>query len=239
MKRLLLAFFSLIILVCCSPTDKNIPIIKKEFKAFVRKTFDDPKALQEIVEITPRDTVSLSKIKALAELTDSTINLNRDMRHMKDSVQNVKMEGFYNDLMKSRNISYSDALTGRMFLAELMSTTQKEIDAKTKVANLQIKLNQLCDSLVYRPAIYSYEIKYRKQYPDGLKLETAYAYIDSLSGFKAILPKPSDSEIICTDYYDVFEQSKKCMIAVGELNAIVDQYDEQFEEFEKFVMRIK
>ena len=119
-----------------------------------------------------------------------------------------------------------------------MSTLQKIIDLKKTLVFQQESLNQLCDSLEYKPALYIYDIKYRKQYPDGLKLETVYAYVDSLLGYKSILVEKKDSEMMCPEYEAVFEMSKDCMITLSNLEAIYQKKNQQIEEFDKFFLRV-
>ena len=114
---------------------------------------------------------------------------------------------------------------------------RKIIDAKKVLAYQNASLDQLCDSLEYKPAIYSYDIKYRKQYPSGIKLETVYAYVDSLSGFKAILTEKSDTEMMSPEYSEVFEKSKECIVTLNRIDELYQQEEKQMEELIKFVQR--
>lgn len=237
-KSLPILLISLIVF-SCGPKDKNISLVKKEFKTYVQNTFDDPKMLKEIVEIAPGDTISLSKIKSMVAMSDSLIDTKRKLYRLKDSLGTAKIKEQYKALSKSRNISYSDAFTGKLLVTDVLSTLQKIIDLMTTLAYQQESLNQLCNSLEYKPALYVYDIKYRKQYPEGLKLETVYAYVDSLSGFKSILTEQKDSEMMSPEYEAVFEKSKDCMITLSNLETLYQKQDEQIEEFDKFFLRFK
>ncbi len=230
---LLISFFAF----ACGPKDKNIALVKKEFQSYVQKNFDDPKMLKEIVEIIPGDTLSLSKIKGMVAVTDSVISASRRLQSLKDSLSTAELNEHTKTLSKARNISYSDAFSGQLITIEAISIMRKIIDAKKVLAYQNASLDQLCDSLEYKPAIYSYDIKYRKQYPDGIKLETVYAYVDSLSGFKAILTEKSDTEMMSPEYGEVFEKSKDCMVTLNKIEELYQQEEKQMEELIKFVQR--
>lgn len=239
MKKIVYAFILLSIIVSCGLKDKNISLVKREFKTYAQNNYDDPAMLKEIVEITASDTISLSKIKSMVAMSDSLIDTSRELYKMKDSLGRAQLEEQYKALRKSMNISYSDALSGQLLLIEMTTTAQKVIDFKTMLVNQQASLNQLCDSLEYKPSLYVYDIKYRKLYPEGLKLETAYAYVDSLSGFRSILTEREDGEIMCPEYKAVFEKSKDCMITLSNIETLYQEQDKQIEELKKFFLSIK
>lgn len=228
MKRFINLVFvflgTVVITASCGPKDKNVPIVNKAFKAYVQKTFDDPNSLKEIVEIVPHDTISMESIKALVKITNDGIEQYRELWRLKDSVNTEQMQAVLKGPKPKRQPTYSESLKGNMLINEGYSLTVKIVEAKIALYPLQSRLNELGDRLVYHPAIYVYEVKYRNQYSDGLKLESAYAYIDSLAGFKVILPKKDDSEIISEDYHSVFKLSKECLIA---LNTVQELYEKQ------------
>lgn len=239
MKRILTFFIVLLIIVSCGQQDKRIALVKKEFKAYVNKNFDDPKSVKEIVEIIPKDTISLEKMKAICSITDEAISQSRQLYHLKDSLLTDKLEEYYNIIRKSRGLSYSDALTGQLIAIDLMSTFQKVIDTKKVLMLEQSQLKAIGDSLQYYAPLYLYEIKYRNMSNDGLKLETSYAYIDSLTGFKAILPKQNDMEMISSDYYTVIEKSADCMKTVEKIESLYKEQEEQFEKLDRFMLKAK
>lgn len=239
MNRIVPLLLISFIVFSCGPKDRNISLVTKEFNKYVQNSFDDPKMLKEIVEIAPNDTISLLKIKSMVAMSDSLIDATRELHILKDSLGNAKLEEQYEVLRKSRNISYSDAFTGQLLVIDVMSTLQKIIELKKTLVIQQESLNKLCDSLKYKPALYIYSVKYRKQYPEGLKLETVYAYVDSLSGFKSISTARKDSEMMSPEYEAVFERSKDCMMTLSNLNNLYQKQDEQIEEFDKFFQRVK
>ena len=183
-------------ILTCSCGDKNMAVVKKEFKNYVQKTFDDPKSLKEIVEIIPHDTLSIEKMVSICSFTDSLISVNNELRSIKDSIRIVETEILANKLKRSFNGSIIEAFQGQMIASEMMTLINNNIDLKKDLLANQILLQGYRDSLSYHPALYVYEISYRNQTPDGLKLESAFAYVDSLSGFKKILPKQDDSEMM-------------------------------------------
>ncbi len=239
MKKFLPVFVLLVGFVSCGLKDKNISLVSKEFQAYVQKSFDDPKTLKEIVEIAPSDTISLSSIKSMVIMSDSLIDITRKIYSIKDSLSTAKIKDQINVLKHSRGITYSDAYTAQLLAIEVMTTIQKIVNLRTKLDYQQESLNRLCDSLEYMPALYIYDIIYRKQYPEGLKLETVYAYVDSLSGFKSILTEKKDDEMMCPEYSAVFEKSKDCMITLNNIETLYQKKDEQAEELFKFILRVE
>lgn len=239
MKRIVavITILSALNLTACGPKDKNLSLVKKEFLSYVQNNFDDPKAVKEIVSIAAGDTVSLEKMKSLVALSDSTINATKELYRIKDSIATANLGVLASSITKQVSPYSSDAYTGRLVLVELMTLLRKTIAATETLYYQQSILNHLGDSLKYVPAVYVYEIKYRKRYPDGLKLETAYAYIDSLSGFKSICPERSDGDIMCPEYSAVFNKSKDCMVAIHELEELYRKRDENYEELEKLVLK--
>lgn len=239
MKRIISLVFLVCSLFACAPKDKNVSLVRNAFKDYVQKTFDDPKSLEEIIEIVPSDTISLEAIRLLVASTDSLIETSRELYHLKDSIWTEKLNDDLASLKKARNIGYSDAFSGQLLALRLAKLTQQVLDAKKSLIYQQDKMDKMCDSLTYRPALFTYSIKYRKQYPDGLKLETVYAYVDSLSGFKSILAEKNDSEMMNRDYFEVFDISKDCMISLGALDDFYHQYEKLIEEFEELVLKVK
>ena len=239
MKNVTIAIFLVLAIASCGSNDKNVPLVKKEFKTYVLKTFDDPSSFQEIVEIAPCDTISLESIKRLAKLTNEGIEQYRGMWKLKDSVRMEQMQAILNGPKPKRQPTYSEAVRGSMIIDEINSILSKTANATISLYNSQARLNKLDSSLVYHPAIYVYEIKYRNQKQDGLKLESAYAYIDSLAGFKTIVPQKNDSGIISDDYYKVFIQSKECLIATNKVQELYEKKDEKTNELLEYTKQFQ
>lgn len=239
MKRVAYALVLLSIIVSCGPKDKNVSIVKKEFKAYVQKTFDDPSSLNEIVDITPHDTISLESIKSLINITNEGIEQYRELWQLKDSLSTEQMQSVLNGPKPKRQPSYSEAFQGAMLVNECQSLVRKTLDAKMTLYAAQSRLTDMDSALVYHPAVYVYEVKYRNQYSDGLKLESAYAYIDSLAGFKVIIPEKNDVDIISDDYYSVFKQSKECLIASKKVEELYEQQQEKWDELMEFTQRFR
>lgn len=237
MKNFIPVFFCFLVVISCGPKDKNISLVKKEFKSYVQKTFDDPKSMKEIVEIVASDTLSLDFMRRLSDLSIEGVAQSRKLFNMKDSLHTKELEEIYNDLKKNFKGSYADAFTAQLKVAEILSCATKIPDAKIKMIQNQIQMEGMRDSLTYHPAIYVYDIKYRNEYSSGLKLESAYAYIDSLSGFKGIFPDKCDTDVMCEEYVDIFEQSKKCLNSVNNTQELYNNYDEKVADFKDFIIR--
>ena len=220
---------------CCS--GKNTAVVKKEFKNYVQKTFDDPKSLKEIVEIIPHDTLSIEKMVSICSFTDSLISVNNELRSIQDSIRMAETENLANKLKRSFNGSIIEAFQGQMIVSEMMTLINNEINLKKDLLANQILLQDYRDSLSYHPALYVYKISYRNQTPDGLKLESAFAYVDSLSGFKKILPKQDDSEMICEEYGRVVSVSQKCYSINEEINENQKKQDENAAELRDFILQ--
>ena len=236
MKRIL----ELLVVVCsvisCGQGDNNIGIVKKEFKNYVQKTFDDPKSMKEIVEIIPKDTLSFDSVKNLCLMTLDLMDSSFKLYSIKDSLATNQLENAYNDMRKTYRGGYYEAIQGQRMITELVSLVSKQIEAKTKARYEQSRMKAIYDSLSYYPALYVYEIKYRKQSDDGLKLESAYAYVDSLAGFKNIMSDQKDNEMMCEEYKDAVDESRKCTSRLKDIEALYDENDEKWEEFRKFII---
>lgn len=233
MKNLLYLFLICLLFVSCGHRDKNISVIKTEFKQYVRKNFDDPKTMKEIAEIVPIDTISREKMQYLADQTVQLITISLKAAHLKDSILTKTMESKAEDLKKYGyriRANYSDAVTASMKLLSLMSLLEQDINAQKVVTSYKFEMEASADSIIYSPPIYCYEIKYRQKESDGLKLKSNYAYVDSLSGFRVILPKRKDSDIICGNYKEVLDLSKKCLEAVDVLKECQTKYEDGISE---------
>ena len=116
---------------------------------------------------------------------------------------------------------------------------RRAVEAKIALISTQLRLKELEAGLEYHPAIYVYEVKYRNQQKDGLKLESAFAYIDSLAGFKVIIPELNHSDIISNDYYNAFKLSNECLNASNKVQEIYEIQKVNLDELKEFTQRFK
>ncbi|MBO7510831.1 MAG: hypothetical protein J6T35_06570 [Bacteroidales bacterium] len=237
--RKILYIVLLLIFVSCGSKDKNISIAKSEFKAYVQKTFDDPSSLKEIVEIAPHDTISLKSMRTIINMSIEGIEQRCELWKLKDSLNLEQLEAILKRGKAKRQPTFSEAIQGAMLLEECSSYADKISDAKKPLYLLKFQLQKLNTELAYHPAIYVYEIKYRHQLKDGLKLESAYVYIDSLSGFKAIMPEQDDTSIISEDYNNVFQKSKESLIATKKVEGLYEKQKENLDEIVKYTQKFQ
>ena len=237
-KSLLFALLPLVVILSCGPKDKNVPIVKKQFNAYVQKTFDDPSSLKEIVEINATDTISYESIKALIKLTDEGIEQYRELWSLRDSIWTEQMQAMLKGRKPKREPTYSERYKGATLLDDCSSLTLKIAKEKMNLTSLQQRIKEKDSNLAYHPAIYVYEVLFRKQESDGLKLKRVYAYMDSESGFKGIMPKKDDSQIISEDYNDVFKLSKECLVSSNSIQGMYDEQKEKWEELQELAQRL-
>ena len=211
----------------CSNNDKNISVVKKEFKKYVQKTFDNPKELKEIVDIIPSDTISIEKIKTLLEQTNKMCALSIEENDIADSLSSEAMGLTQNiDRQKARSSTYSTYYRLKSSMDDLYRNNIESISLKFDMLFCQEAISSLMDSLKYEPPIYEYTINYRVNKEDKLKLESQYAYIDSLNGFKKILPYKMPNE-------DYSEQIQEALEAILDAQECYDELTEHTEEVKK------
>lgn len=239
MKKVLNTIMIVLISVSCAPKDKNLSIVRKEFKTYVQKTFNDPNSLKEIVEITPHDTISLESIRALINITNDGIEQFRGLWELTDSLNTARIQADLNGPKPKRQPSYSESVQGAMLINDVQSLMRRAVEAKIALISTQLRLKELEAGLEYHPAIYVYEVKYRNQQKDGLKLESAFAYIDSLAGFKVIIPELNHSDIISNDYYNAFKLSNECLNASNKVQEIYEKQKVKLDELMEFTQRFK
>lgn len=231
MKKVVYAAMLLIgmstIMASCSVNDKNVSVVKKEFRQYVQKTFDNPKNLQEIVEILPTDTISVEKLKTLLEQTNRLCELAIEADNIADSLS-TKAMGLTHDIdkQKARKSDYSTYFRLKSSMDDLYKNTLRGISLKLDLALCQEELALQRDSLKYEPPIYEYTINYRVNKDDKLILESQYAYIDSLNGFKKILPYKMPNE-------DYSEQMQEALEAILDAQECYDELTEHTEEVKK------
>ena len=231
-------FLSLLIFISCGPKDKNIPIVKKQFKAYVQKTFDDPSYLKEIVEISVVDTISYKSTMALIRITNEFIDQYRDIWHKKDSLLQEQMQAVLTGPKLKRKPTYSESYRLNKLVDECSSYSVKIAKQKNNLTLIQqrIKLKELY--LSYHPAVYVYEVLFRQQESGGLKLKKVYAYVDSEVGFKSIIPQKDDS-LVSEDYNDIVKLCKDCLISMNPIQEMYDKQQETWEELQELDRRLR
>lgn len=234
-------YFCLVPIIClfvlsCLQSDPNISLVKKEFKTYVQRTFDDPGALKEIVEISPKDTISYNSIKDIIRMTLDTDSLNRELRSIKDSLIKKRMADATTSIKKKAyRMDFSDAFKGQMIVSDALSITNSTIEALKEKAVLIMDLEEQLDSLVYHTPLYLYKLSYRVKTPEGLKLNEVFAYVDSLTGVKSIRESQSDREEMEEDYSKIITKSIKTMELIDEINSLDEKNDEKLKELESFI----
>ena len=230
-------FIAIAFFPSCKNLDPNTKVIRKEFKSFVQSNFDDPKNIKEIVEISPKDTLSREKIKLLANITIEYADLYLRAKEIKDSVYNVALERINPAKRRFRGDDY-DRIQGLKIITDLTSKRMDLIDKDYQIRLQKRWLQQELDTLIYAPAIYCYEIRYRIQTSEGIKLRSAFAYIDSLKGFQVVSENQNDSDMICAEYQNIFKKSREYSRLVDEASALLQEVEENLSEYEQW-FRIK
>lgn len=203
---------SVLLMSSCSSNDKNISIVKKEFKNYVQKTFDNPKELKEIVEITSSDTLSTDKLKSLLEQAADVCDLSYQSFNLADSMSTKNIQSINLDRRKTQSASYSTKYQIESLLNRMIGFALRGPVLKRNVLYSKDQLLSFKDSLKYEPPIYEYTVSYRVKKGDNIKLESCYAYIDSLEGFKTILPirmSTDDYSGQMQDAFRIINEAKK------------------------------
>ena len=227
-----------VLIVACGSKDRSVQLIQKEFKKYVHLTFDDPKALKEIVLISPSDTLSTEKLKNMIQMALETCDNSLELAHMEDSLQEKTLKPNNIDTRKAQNMEFSTRLKVSSLLSTMVNLISKNMASKTEVILCKDPLIAFADSIKYEAPIYEYSISYRVKRGEGLKLETQYAYIDSLRGFIKILPAQmtkdeyseqlrkgvsliSDALLKCDKLMDITKQRRE---NAEELQSIMELY---------------
>ena len=192
MKKVVYAAMLLIgmsaFIASCSVKDKNATVVKKEFKQYVQKTFDNPKNLQEIVEIIPSDTISIEKIKTMLRQADEICQLSFQSDNMIDSIYTKALDITNYDRRKMGSADYSTRYKIQSALDDYLESAYKCIGLRMNLINSRAPLIAYCDSLKNEPPLYEYQINYRINQNNEITLQNQFAYIDSLKGFQVIKP---------------------------------------------------
>ena len=189
----------------------------------VQKTFDNPKALKEIVEILPSDTVSVEKLKEILQMTLANSELVLEAAQLQDSLEQSMIIADNLDKRKAQNADFSTRIKLLSLADAMITLTTKSLASRREVRNYMSRVQAFVDSLKYEAPIYGYQINYRVERNKELKLESRYAYIDSLKGFLKILPQ----KIVVEDYS---EQMQKGMKLSAETMKIVEELKRTDEE---------
>lgn len=224
MKRFHLAVVSFIgiclIMASCSSHDKNVAVVKKEFKNYVQKTFDNPKELKEIVEIIPSDTLSTDKLKSILDQAAAVCDLSYQTFSLADSLSTKDIQLINLDTRKTQSASYSTRYQIESLLNRMIGFALRAPALKRNVLFSKDQLLSCKDSLKYEPPIYEYTVSYRVKKGDIIKLESSYAYLDSLEGFKKILPIKMTKDDYSEQMQDAFR--------------IIDNAKNNYEELDSF-----
>ena len=240
MKRVINLLCALFVILTgafsCGNKDKNINLAEKEFKNYVQKTFDNPKALKEIVEIIPSDTLSIEKVKKLllntCNLCDSAVATARAQDSLQREVLNIDNL----DRRKAQNADFSTKLRIMTIANSMISLVSESFQSKMAIELCKDAMKKCADSLKYEAPIYEYKIKYRVERDKDLKLETQYAYIDSLKGFLKIIPQTMTKDDYSEQMRDGFDKAKNALIEINKLSEICEKEMENIKEMQSFML---
>lgn len=234
MKRAIFGLITFALFVSCGHNTHSA-LVEKEFRNYVQMNFDDPKNLEEIISISACDTVSIEKMRTLCSITMDGVRHTVALCSKRDSLVDIEMKNMHESLPKQYRGSYANALHGKMWASNLSSIIQRKRSISMMIFYYMNRMQSLMDSVKYRPAIYCYKIDYRNKTREGLKLETAYAYIDSLSHFVVVHPTKNDEAVMSEDYKEVFRNSKKTFEHVMLLEQTQSEYEQKFVGYKEFV----
>ena len=239
MKKLYSLFLVFFVAISCSPS--NIRIIKKEFKNYVNKTFDDPGAMKEIVEIIPSDTLSIEKVKNMVKKAYEICLMTIEAAHVQDSIETIyfSVDNLNLDTRKANSVDFETRWKVNNLVNTMMGLTTKDLVFKKDVLLYEQLLVDFADSLKYEAPIYEYAISYRVKQEEGLKLNTQYAYVDSLKGFINILPEKMTDDEYSEQYRQSLYLVKNAMSETSKLSAITKQRKENAEELNTIVSMYK
>ena len=164
---------------CSKPTQEEL--IKKAFKEYVNKNFDDPNSLKEIVSIESRDTAKI----ALQEITKSILELDSLLLYY-DSIYNsptalnkmVKdLSGYENQFS---NLGYYERDKIKSAGYEYINCALKLTLYNKESYQKKVKLVDSTLNTMIIPQIILYEIRSRVKNNEELKLNKYYALTDSI-----------------------------------------------------------
>lgn len=202
MKHILLAAITLYLLVSCSQSEKKL--IEREFHNHVKLNFDDPKSLNEIVSITPTDTISPQKIKSIAELR---IQSGAYLHILCDSLNSDRSVFFKNHVVPN-NISEYIVHKVLNLIEEIQICTEMELKTCVSQKEMEVAICEMIDSIKYEPPIYEYKIKFRQKQGGELHMVEYYGCIDSLTRAVVIRNKPITSNDVSQHIHQLMEANK-------------------------------
>jgi len=201
MKHLIYIFFALLIISC---SQSNEDKIRAAFKEHVKTSFDDPSKFEEIVSIDSLDTISTIEIK---KQYSDIMELRKQNYAMCDSfstliLKYIKDESIRPQLRKMDGIRslYYKKIELQNYLVETMY----------KGLSLPAAEEDWKEILTHKDTVmYNQRITYRIKTNDGLKMNTCYAYSDTLYNkivFKDTRMKAYDVSDILREIDDLDEK---------------------------------
>jgi len=168
MKKLFIITATLLLLFSCG--NKNTCNIEKAFRQYVAQNFDDPKSVVEIMEISLKDTFSYEKVKFLRNSTQDIINKG-----------NERVSELWNDFKDNstpRRIATLSNSTKRSVQREMHNIERINLRQKGIIDLYQKSIRVLdiiAESVIDKPPIYFYEIKFKKNVNGEPQSRTFYA----------------------------------------------------------------
>ena len=238
MKRIIFCVVFLFLLVSC---DKNShhSLVKREFQNYVQRNFDNPKSFKEIVDISVYDTISIDRMRKLGQISIDGIEKTISLCKKRDSLANLEMHKLQSSLSDNYEGNYYNALKAQMLITLLASTIERKQSSALLAFSSKQRMKHILDTIHYSPAIYCYEVKYRRQTQEGIKLASAYAYVDSLSNFIGTYPEKNDENVMSEGYKAIYRESKKSLANVTMLEQVQEEYEKEMEKFIAFVKSIE
>lgn len=217
-KGLLLVF--VLILAACTPKDENVAIVKKEFKNYIKKSFDDPNCFKEFVDIIPVDTISINSIHQFADnYINHAENRYKEIKR-NDSIDQSKYDAVLQNMKKTGSVRKSNSVVTKFYslLSEQSDLLMEKLPIGINYVLDISEIKKMSDSIKYYPPLFVYDVKYRIKENEGLKLNNKYAYLDSLNRTVVFSDITNDLNIINQDYRSLV---KHCL----DNNKLLDSYD--------------
>lgn len=175
-KSLFLILLLSIELVSCKESTEDK--IKDGFNAYANKNFDNPNALESIVDINCIDTLSWNKLAKCSNLCIKNFNILNNRNFVLDSVfKNSVLNDIttlnYHQLDKTRKdfLSYNEICEeyDKFDLMQIIPIHESTIEKMKKLINQRENINYLV-----------YQIRYRIKINEFTKhLDTCYCYMDN------------------------------------------------------------
>ena len=236
-KSLFLLATTLTLCISCTTQDQNIPIIKKEFKKYMNKTFDDPHHFKEFVEISPIDTISIIKMQLFIDNYVDNAEKRKKELDNNDSINLLKYEEVLANLKKTGTSRKSYSVVNKFY-----SLTYQQADLVMEKLPISLDyitdisaIKKMRDSIPYYPALFVYDIKYRMKEFEGLKLYSKYAYLDSLNHSICFSDKLNDFDIINNDFELIVKRCYDNSKLLNSLDSIETLYSNSIDELNDLI----